>query len=198
MNDKPVTDSSDDTKKVENARSSTNSETTEAYKRSFIKAMMYEAGLIHAPRCYQDYRFIIALLAGALVLWLIHDLLPPFSSSVEFHWKLWISLVIWQPVIEEILFRGILQGQLRKTCWGQRAWLNISAANVVTSIVFVFMHMINNPPLFSISVIVPSLLFGYFRDRCNSVYPSILLHSAFNAFVIEALFIHGNMVQLPL
>jgi membrane protease YdiL (CAAX protease family) len=159
---------------------------------------MHDAGLMHAPRCYRDYRFVIALLAGALVLWLIHDLLPPFTHEIKFHWKLWLSLVIWQPIIEEILFRGIVQGQLRKTTWGQRAWLNISAANVLTSIMFVFMHMINNPPLFSISVIVPSLLFGYFRDRCNSVYPSILLHGAFNALVIEALFIHGNMVRLPL
>ena len=171
---------------------------TEARKRSIITSIMHDAGLVSAPRCFRDYRFLIAILAGALILWVIHDLLPPFSSSVAFHWKLWLSLVIWQPFVEEILFRGILQGQLRKTAWGRRSWLNISAANAVTSIVFVTIHMINNPPLFSISVMVPSLLFGYFRDRCNSVYPSILLHSAFNAFVIEALFIHGNMVQLPL
>ena len=170
----------------------------ETRKHSLFTSIMHDAGLVSAPRCFRDYRFLIAILAGALVLWVIHDLLPPFSSSVAFHWKLWLSLVIWQPLVEEILFRGIVQGQLRKTTWGQRTWLNISAANAVTSIVFVTIHMINNPPLFSISVMVPSLLFGYFRDRCNSVYPSILLHSAFNAFVIEALFIHGNMVQLPL
>jgi len=167
-------------------------------KRSLFTAIMHDAGLMSAPRCFRNYQFLLALLAGAVVLWLIHDMLPPFSSSVEFHWKLWLSLVIWQPIVEEILFRGIVQGQLRKTAWGQFAWLKISAANVVTSIAFIIVHMINNPPLFSISVIIPSLLFGYFRDTCNSVYPSILLHSAFNAFVIEALFIHGNMVTVPL
>jgi uncharacterized protein len=177
-------------------KAATGKQFAENRKPSLIMEIMYDAGLICFPRCFKDYRFYIAILAGAFILWLIHDLLPPFTHEIEFHWRLWISLVIWQPVIEEILFRGIVQGQLRKTTWGQRAWLKVSAANVVTSIVFVFMHMINNPPLFSISVIVPSLLFGYFRDRCNSVYPSILLHSAFNAFVIEALFIHGNMVQL--
>lgn len=187
-----------ETRKHTNANPGANKPATGVHKRSFFNAVMHDAGLIIAPSCFRNYQFLLALLAGAGVLWVIHDMLPPFSSNVEFHWKLWLSLVIWQPIVEEILFRGIVQGQLRKTSWGQRDWLHISAANVVTSIVFVTMHMINNPPLFSISVIVPSLLFGYFRDRCNSVYPSILLHSAFNAFVIEALFFHGNMVQLPL
>lgn len=182
-----------ETKKLENDKP-----VAEARKRSLFAAILHDAGLISAPSCFRNYQFLLALVAGVIVLWLIHDMLPPFSSSVAFHWKLWISLVIWQPLVEEILFRGIVQGQMRKMAWGKRAWLNISAANVVTSILFVSVHMINNPPLFSIAVIAPSLLFGYFRDSCNSVYPAILLHSAFNAFVIEALFIHGNMVKLPL
>jgi len=186
-----------ETRKLTNQKSGADQPTGELNKRSLFAAIMHDAGLISAPRCFRNYQFLLALLAGAVVLWLIHDMLPPFTSSLEFHWQLWLSLVIWQPLVEEILFRGIVQGQLRKTHWGQRAWLHISAANIVTSMAFVTVHMINNPPLFSISVIVPSLLFGYFRDRCNSVYPSILLHSAFNAFVIEALFIHGNMVILP-
>ncbi len=173
-------------------------EPAERIRGSFMTALLYETGLLHAPRCYSNYRFVAVLLSAVLILWLLHDLLPPFSSSVEFHWKLWLSLVIWQPLVEEILFRGILQGQLRKQRWARREWLRISAANLVTSVLFVMVHMFHNPPLFSIAVIVPSLVFGYFRDTCHSVYPAILLHSAFNAIVIEALFIHGNMVKLPL
>ena len=108
----------------------------------------------------------------------------------------WVCLIVVAfPIIEEILFRGILQGQLRKTTWGSRSWLNISAANGVTSILFAGIHMINNSPIFALTVFAPSLLFGYFRDRCNSVYPPILLHSAFNALVIDGLFIHGNMIM---
>jgi membrane protease YdiL (CAAX protease family) len=167
-------------------------------KRSFVNALMYEAGLLQAPRCYSNYRFITVLLAAIIALWLGHDHLPPFTSSIDFHWKLWVSLVIWQPVVEEILFRGIIQGQLLKPAWGQRSWMKISAANFLTSILFVGFHMVNNPPLFSITVIVPSLLLGYFRDSCSSVYPSILMHSAFNALVIEGLLIHGNMVKMPM
>jgi membrane protease YdiL (CAAX protease family) len=171
--------------KTMNDKSGVNtSATTTTGKRNRIIDLLHEVGLMHAPRCYHDYRFYIVLLAAAFVLWLAHDLLPHYTHRIEFHWKLWLSLIIWQPVIEEILFRGILQGQLIKTSWGRRSWLNISAANIVTSIAFVIIHLVNNPPLFSISVIVPSLLFGYFRDKCNSVYPAILLHIAFNAFGI--------------
>jgi len=187
-----------ESRKQTNEKSCADKPATDIRQHSLVIAIMHDAGLMSAPHCFRNFQFLLALLAGAIILWLFHDMLPPFSSSVEFHWKLWLSLVIWQPVVEEILFRGIVQGQLRKTRWGQRAWLKISAANVVTSIAFVTAHMINNPPLFSISVIIPSLLFGYFRDTCNSVYPSILLHSAFNAFVIEALFIHGNMATVAI
>lgn len=166
--------------------------------RSFASHLLDEVGLKHAPQCFSNFRFILAILSGIVFLLVFHDFMPPFSSSVGSHWKIWVSLVIWQPLVEEILFRGILQGQLGKTSWGQRSWLHISLANVVTTILFITIHMVHSPPLFAIAVIVPSLIFGYFRDYCNSVYPSILLHSVFNAFVIEGLFIHGNIVKLPL
>ena len=162
-------------------------------ERSFAIQLLHEAGLTGAPRCFRDYRFLLALLGGIFVLWAIHDMLPPFSSGFEFHWTLWLSLVIWQPIVEEILFRGILQGQLIKTRWGPHAFMRITAANVVTSMLFAAIHMVNNSPLFALAVFVPSLVFGYFRDSCNSVYPPILLHAAFNALVIDGLFIHGNL-----
>lgn len=165
------------------------------FTRSFAIDLLHEAGLMRAPRCYRDYRFLLTLVGAVFVLWAIHDMMPPFASSFEFHWKLWLSLVIWQPVVEEILFRGILQGQLKKTAWGPRSWLNITAANVVTSILFAAIHLVSNAPLFALAVFVPSLVFGYFRDSCNSVYPPILLHSVFNALVIDGLYIHGNLVM---
>lgn len=165
------------------------------FTRSFAVDLLHEAGLMRAPRCYRDYRFLLTLVGAVFVLWAIHDMMPPFASSFEFHWKLWLSLVIWQPVVEEILFRGILQGQLKKTAWGPRSWLNITAANVVTSILFAAIHLVSNAPLFALAVFVPSLVFGYFRDSCNSVYPPILLHSVFNALVIDGLYIHGNLVM---
>ena len=164
---------------------------------SFTTGLLHEVGLKHNPRCYRNTRFILALLAGVLFLLLFHGFMPPFSSSFKFNWTVFLSLVIWQPLIEEILFRGIIQGQFAKREWGKHSWLNISSANIATSVLFVAMHMINSSPLFALTVFIPSLIFGYFRDYCNSVYPCIILHSAYNAMVFTGLILNRNM-EFPL
>jgi membrane protease YdiL (CAAX protease family) len=165
--------------------------------RCFSIALLHEIGLKHKPRCYRNYRFILAMLAGALFLLLFHDLIPAFSSSFQFNWAVFLSLVIWQPLIEEVLFRGIIQGQFAKREWGKHSWLNISSANLATSVLFVIMHMVNSSPLFALTVFVPSLVFGYLRDYCNSVYPCIILHGAYNAMVFAGLILNHSM-EFPL
>ncbi len=159
-----------------------------------LRYLANEIGFRPAGRCLLDYRFVLALIAGVCVVVVGHHWLPPFSSQYAFDWRLILSLIVWQPVFEEILFRGLIQGQLLRRSWGQRAWLHISGANVTTSLLFVAAHMVMNPPLFALTVLVPSLLYGYFREHCNSVYPSIVLHAAYNGFVIAGLIIAGNMV----
>jgi membrane protease YdiL (CAAX protease family) len=42
------------------------------------------------------------------------------------------------------------------------------------------MHFINHPPFWALAVFFPSLVFGYFRDRCDSVVPAITLHILYN------------------
>jgi membrane protease YdiL (CAAX protease family) len=157
-----------------------------------------EAGLLACPRCYRDYRLVIAVLSGMLVLWAIHDWVPVFASEQMFQWKLLISILLLQPFFEELLFRGIIQGQLSKYAWGQQAVFKITAANAVASILFVGMHMLNGPLIWSLTIFIPSLLFGYFRDTFNSVYPSMVLHCVYNAIVFHGLLIHGNLVFKPL
>jgi hypothetical protein len=159
-----------------------------------LRDLAEEAGFKPAWRCLLDIRFALAFAAGIVVVWLGHDWLAPFRNSHAFDWTLILALIIWQPVFEEILFRGIVQGQLVKHDWGRRYYLQISSANVVTSMLFVGTHLIMTPSPFSLAVFIPSLVFGYFRDRCDSIYPSILLHCAYNAFVFAGLIIAGNMV----
>jgi hypothetical protein len=43
------------------------------------------------------------------------------------------------------------------------------------------MHLWSHPAGWAAAVIVPSLVFGYVRDRYQSVYPSIVLHLYYNA-----------------
>lgn len=164
--------------------------------RNTLKPVLSESGFNPARRCYLDFRFALAMLAGIFVVWVMHGWVKPYPASVEYSWMQLLSLIIWQPFIEEVLFRGIVQGQIRKQDWGKRAWLGISSANAVTSILFVIIHMINHNPLFALTVLAPSLVFGYFRDYCNSIYPSIIIHSSYNAMVLVGLLLYGNMIRV--
>ena len=166
--------------------------------QSTLKSVLSEAGFNPARRCYLNYQFALAMLAGIIVVWVMHSWVKPYPASVEYSWMQLLSLIIWQPFIEELLFRGIIQGQIRKRDWGKRSWLCISNANLITSVMFVIVHMINNTPLFALTVLAPSLVFGYFRDRCNSIYPSIIIHSSYNAMVFVGLILHGNVIKITI
>lgn len=161
--------------------------------RDYLKYIASEAGFCPTKQCYINYRFVLAMLAGIIVVWVMHCWVQPYPSAVQFTWLQLLSLVIWQPLVEEVLFRGIIQGQLGRRDWGQHSWLGISTANAVTTILFAAIHMINSSPLFALAVMAPSLVFGYFRDYCNSVYPSIIIHCTYNAMVFVGLVLNGNM-----
>ena len=83
--------------------------------------------------------------------------------------------------IEITLFRGVLQGALLRSITGARKVAGLSIANIVTSLAFVAIHFAQHPWFWAIGVIVPSLLFGHYRERAGSVAPCILMHVIFNA-----------------
>lgn len=93
---------------------------------------------------------------------------------------IWFSCVVWQPVLEEVIFRGMIQGELLRRRWGQTRWLGLSAANLASSLLFTSIHFLHHPPLWAASVFVPSLLFGAVRERHRSVTAPIGLHVLFN------------------
>lgn len=141
-----------------------------------------EMGLDGWPPFHRDLPFWIALLAGP-VFWMLLSLFVPIRPlppgkliSTPF-----LFLTLWQPTVEELLFRGFLQGQWSRSPWAKRSYGGITAANVVTSILFVLAHFFSHPPEWALSVLIPSLVFGYFRDRHQSIYPSIFLHIFYNA-----------------
>jgi membrane protease YdiL (CAAX protease family) len=147
-----------------------------------VVVVLDEMGLTHLPPFYRDPRFIVTLPAVCLVLvimqqWVLPDSPAPWQAS----WSLLAAFTLWQPLIEELLFRGLVQGQLLRLPWGGRAWYGVTSANVVTSLLFTGLHFIHHPPLWAASVVVPSLLFGYFRDRHHSLYPALVLHILFNS-----------------
>jgi len=95
-------------------------------------------------------------------------------------WPMLISLTLWQPLVEELLFRGVVQGELARVLRLRGAWFGLTVANALTAAAFAAAHLVNQPPLWALATFFPALLFGWSRDRSGSVLPAWLLHAAFN------------------
>jgi membrane protease YdiL (CAAX protease family) len=93
----------------------------------------------------------------------------------------WWMLVIVAPVIEEFAFRGTLQSMLLRTNAGRLRYGSISGANLLTALTFGLAHVwVDGHPM-GVLTFFPGLVFGFFRERYQSVSPAIVLHSYYNA-----------------
>lgn len=125
--------------------------------------------------------FLMALGAAPLALILLTGIAPSWSNGIRLQASLLFSAVLWQPLVEELLFRGVIQGQLRNQAWARAGFLHLTAANVITSLLFAMAHLATHSPAWAAAVMLPSLVFGYLRDRHDQILPSLLLHAAYNA-----------------
>ncbi len=134
------------------------------------------------PDFIRDNHFYLALLAGPLtwlVAWLVlrpdTQVLWPLLQPLALFWG-----VLFFPIFEEILFRGLIQDFVRNYFTDTRFGL-LSVANIVTSLLFVLAHVLLKgfSPL-TLLVFFPSLVFGYFRDRTGGLIAPILLHAWYN------------------
>jgi hypothetical protein len=133
-----------------------------------------------------DWFLGVAILAAPLY-WSVLALFinsPPASIKLSTDPKRLILLVIVYPILEEIVFRGALQGWLRRKSWGLRHRFGVTNANILTSIVFAAFHLIRRPNIWSAGVILPGLVFGFFRDRYGNLYAPMALHIFYNAGLI--------------
>lgn len=139
-------------------------------------------GLKTAPAFYRSQIFLSSLAIG-VVFWV----LLPFLAVVQpLPWLYVFSLpflvaVLWQPLVEELLFRGCLQGWLFTHGWGRQSFVGISIANLLTSVVFSGAHIATHSLPWALLTLFPSLLFGVLRDRFGSVLPPLALHIIYNA-----------------
>ena len=104
----------------------------------------------------------------------------PFSSATgpfaQAGWPLWtmVMMISVAPALfEELAFRGVIQSSLERVFNARDAWL-IQAA------LFSVLHL---SPLVFPSHFLMGLWFGHLRMRTRSLYPGMLVHGAWNAFV---------------
>ncbi len=104
------------------------------------------------------------------------DLAWPLQDSMRF-----LLPVLVYPVLEELTFRGWLQPLLYQRQWGAAHYAGLSAANLLTTLLFAASHLVWHSWPQALAVILPSLVFGYFRDRYDRVGPSVALHVFYNS-----------------
>jgi hypothetical protein len=126
-----------------------------------------------------DAHVVVALLL-ALPAWAALGLLAGPHLRVPSGWWAWASLVLVQPFAEELVFRGVLQGQLLRLSGGRRLGA-VTLANLSTTVGFVAAHLLAQPPVWALAVAVPSLVFGHLRERLGSVWPAVAMHAIYNA-----------------
>ena len=130
----------------------------------------------------KDPLFRVAVAAGP-VCWV--GLFLILHPSIQWGWPLLTPLVfllpvLVYPVLEEIVFRGLIQefvhDYLSKASLGP-----VSVANLLTSLLFTGVHFFYHPPLWAALVFFPSLVFGFFKDRTQGLMAPIILHVFYNA-----------------
>lgn len=141
--------------------------------------MIRDLALDRCPPFFRDRQFIAALAAG-LLFWIALRGFAPSYDHVTLTASAMLSLCLLQPLIEELIFRGVVQNELSRQPWGQARRFGMSGANLLTSILFTGLHFLSHPPLWALGVFVPSLLFGHFRERHASLYPPLALHIYYN------------------
>lgn len=142
---------------------------------------LYGCGMVSLSRWGRDRCFWVAMGLGPLFWLVLYGVAQPAWRP---GWPLAAPFVfllpaLVYPVLEEIVFRGLVQEALaRRTA---RRWGPLSLANVLTSLAFAALHAFYHPPVWAAAVIGPSLVFGYFKERANSLVPPIVLHVFYNA-----------------
>ncbi|QEP42745.1 JDVT-CTERM system CAAX-type protease [Ectothiorhodospiraceae bacterium BW-2] len=123
---------------------------------------------------FKDHQLLWSALVAPIPLWL---LLAPFSEPPLT--PLWLLLLV-APVVEELAFRGAIQGYLLQQRWGGHRCGYLSYANLVTALLFALLHLYAQPSLWALLTFVPGLIFGAVRERYRTVIPAIALHSYYN------------------
>ena len=147
--------------------------------QTLSSTLVDELGLRFNSAVVRDPLFLLSLVAGPLIAIAMSWLLPDGHRDVSVLAAL--HMVLWQPAIEELLFRGLMQSQLSKASGGTLKLGGLSLANLATSLLFALAHLLHHNAWWAAAVIAPSLVFGYFRERHRQIYSAIILHATYNA-----------------
>jgi membrane protease YdiL (CAAX protease family) len=124
-------------------------------------------------------------LTGGPIDPIAHDLLRELATREHdaWFWSAAVLVVTVVPMLEELMYRGLLQGALRHV--GLPVWPAIGVASVL----FAAMHLGNTSPAAVVLLFVLSLGFGWAYERTGRLIAPIAMHGLFN---LVNLLVAGN------
>ncbi|HEY5024566.1 MAG TPA: JDVT-CTERM system glutamic-type intramembrane protease [Acidimicrobiales bacterium] len=93
-----------------------------------------------------------------------------------------LLLVVGAPIVEELLFRGLIQGAFTRR-------LGATPAIFVTALIFCFAHVLNEGPFAPFILFPPALILGYLRHRSQRLAPGMIAHATFNGIAFALLLV---------
>lgn len=128
----------------------------------------------------------ILLFAVGIVIEPLLNLLPnPQPELGRGPWTL-LMTVIFAPVLEELLCRGVVLGSLRAKYGVVVAWLG-------SSLFFGILHL---SPMLVVNACIIGLILGYIYIATESIWASMLLHAFNNAVAYAMLAVGGDQLLL--
>ena len=91
-----------------------------------------------------------------------------------------LFLVVGAPFVEELLFRGLIQGAFTRR-------VGATPAIFITAVVFSFAHVLNEGPVAPLVLFPAALVLGYLKNRYGRLAPGMIAHSTFNAIALALL-----------
>lgn len=113
----------------------------------------------------------VLIFAVGVVLEPLLRVLPEVSIQVGRGLWTMVSLILFAPIFEELLCRGVVLGSLRRRYGLTAAWL-------LSSLFFGVLHL---QPVQVVSATVVGLILGYVCLATDSLWPSMILHALNNA-----------------
>ncbi len=151
-------------------------------------------------------RSCISLFAGLIAFYGLNELLYRVSSALlDSHVNLndvtitaqagiaphmmAVILILLAPFVEEVLFRGLIFGSLRKN--------SRVVAYIISAVLFAFGHVLRQVTLgldlgaltLIFQYLAPGLVFAWVYERAGNIWPSVLLHALVNALAFFVIII---------
>ncbi|MCC5795582.1 MAG: JDVT-CTERM system CAAX-type protease [Chromatiales bacterium] len=141
----------------------------------------------HAPpgrSPLKDPLLALALAAGPAGAWAWVSLTGFTGSLSGSGLTALLLLLLLSPVLEELVFRGLIQGWLLERPWARRRFGPLSVANLLSAAAFALSHWPRGGLLQVSGVLWPGLVFGYFRERHGRLATPVLLHAWYNSCLL--------------